>query len=287
MASRKTAQPTTIHREDNHRLPSEDAVLAATDMKLGPKGFVPTTLLQAQQVARLYVESGLAPKTKVKGGGYLPIDEQIAQATIAIELGMAVGLSCSQSVQSIAVINGRPTIWGDALIALVHASGLLESIDTFTEGTKETAKIVVVVRRLGTVGEFRGEFGYRDAVRANLWNKEGPWKQYPARMMQMRARSFALRDAFADILKGIVSREEFDESDYDDAGNEIHRPLPKVKRSDANDRLGAAMDLPPAEPAKPVVPREPGDDEPGMEGGGEYAESLKQESLDLGEGGTP
>ena len=47
-----------------------------------------------------------------------------------------------------------------------------------------------------------------DAKRAGLWTKAGPWQTYPRRMLQMRARSFALRDAFPDVLKGLISVEE-------------------------------------------------------------------------------
>src|SRR5690606_39168844 len=31
----------------------------------------------------------------------------------------------------------------------------------------------------------------------------GPWTQYPKRMRQMRARAFALRDVFPDVLRGM------------------------------------------------------------------------------------
>jgi hypothetical protein len=47
-----------------------------------------------------------------------------------------------------------------------------------------------------------------DAKRAGLWTKAGPWQTYPRRMLQMRARSFALRDAFPDVLKGLISVKE-------------------------------------------------------------------------------
>ena len=51
-------------------------------------------------------------------------------------------------------------------------------------------------------------FSYEDAKRAGLWGKQGPWTQYPQRMAQMRARSWAVRDAFPDLLRGISVYEE-------------------------------------------------------------------------------
>ena len=51
-------------------------------------------------------------------------------------------------------------------------------------------------------------FSEQDAKVAGLWGKSGPWKQYPKRMLQMRARGFNLRDNFADILGGLITAEE-------------------------------------------------------------------------------
>ena len=51
-------------------------------------------------------------------------------------------------------------------------------------------------------------FSVADAKKAQLWGKSGPWTQYSRRMLQMRARGFALRDAFPDVLRGLVTAEE-------------------------------------------------------------------------------
>ena len=54
----------------------------------------------------------------------------------------------------------------------------------------------------------RVEFSIEDAKRAGLLGKSGPWQQYTARMLTLRARAFALRDKFADVLKGLSMAEE-------------------------------------------------------------------------------
>jgi hypothetical protein len=51
-----------------------------------------------------------------------------------------------------------------------------------------------------------------DAKRAGVWGKAGPWTQYPKRMLGIRARSFALRDVFPDVLGGLDIREEVEDS---------------------------------------------------------------------------
>jgi len=114
--------------------------------------------------------------------------------------GLEVGLSPFTALQSIAVIGGNPSVWGDGALALVEASMLLEWIK---EEFDEAAKIATCsVKRFGKPEATVRTFSFDDAQKANLLNKEGPWRGYPKRMCQMRARAFALRDTFADVLKG-------------------------------------------------------------------------------------
>ncbi|GAN66869.1 recombinase RecT [Acetobacter orientalis] len=126
---------------------------------------------------------------------------------IAVQMGSELGLAPMQAIQNIAVINGRPSVWGDAMLALVRGSGKCSSVKEIFEGDGDNLAAVCVVRRVDG-DEVRGEFSVADAKRANLWSKQGPWQQYPRRMLQMRARGFALRDAFPDVLRGLIGAEE-------------------------------------------------------------------------------
>ena len=127
---------------------------------------------------------------------------------LAIQHGSEVGLSPMQSLQSIAVINGRPTIWGDAALALVQSSPACEYIREYIEGDGDQAVAVCEVKRRGYPAATVSTFSMFDAKRAGLSGKAGPWTQYPARMLALRARGFALRNAFADALRGLVTAEE-------------------------------------------------------------------------------
>jgi len=101
------------------------------------------------------------------------------------------------------VINGRPALWGDAVIALVRASPLCEYIYETDDGNTATIR----VKRRGEEEQVRS-FSMDDAKTAGLAGKQGPWSQYPKRMRQMRARAFALRDVFPDVLRGMPVAEE-------------------------------------------------------------------------------
>jgi len=157
------------------------------------------TLDDAWRLSRYVCASGFAPKGMDKPESVL----------IAMQQGAEIGLTPMQSLQSIAVINGRPGIYGDAALALVRASGLLESYsqsETGTPGKDDFTAIVTTVRKGGS--KITTRFSVADAKAANLWGKAGPWSQYPARMLLFRARGFNLRDNFGDVLKGLRTTDE-------------------------------------------------------------------------------
>ena len=124
------------------------------------------------------------------------------QATMAaIIRGMEVGLHPMQALSSIAVINGRAVIWGDALPALMQRAG--HHIDVEFEGTGDALVAVATLTRGDTGKTIIRRFGMADAKRAGLAGKAGPWTQYPSRMCAHRARSWAARDGAADALMGM------------------------------------------------------------------------------------
>lgn len=122
---------------------------------------------------------------------------------VAMQFGYELGLKPLQALCNIAVIRGRPTVWGDAVPALVMAHPLFESLDETDDGHTATCKI----KRRGNPAQVR-TFSMDDAKLAGLAGKTGPWTQYPKRMRQMRARSFAVRDVFPDALRGVQIAEE-------------------------------------------------------------------------------
>jgi hypothetical protein len=127
---------------------------------------------------------------------------------LAIQHGSEIGLSPMQSLQNIACINGRPAIWGDAALAVAMASVVCEYVRERVEGDGDAMTAYCEAKRRGYERPTLTSFSVADAKKAGLWGKSGPWTQYPKRMLQLRARGFALRDAFPDVLKGLVTAEE-------------------------------------------------------------------------------
>jgi hypothetical protein len=135
-------------------------------------------------------------------------------------MGYQVGLTPEQSMQCVAVINGKPAMWGDDMLALCMAHKDFEDMSEAPIRTQDDRIIgyVCTVRRKGKAPKIN-EFTLDMAKKAGLLGKPGPWTQYPERMLKLRARGFSLRDAFPDALKGIKPREEVE--DYIDAEYKI------------------------------------------------------------------
>ncbi len=148
-------------------------------------------------------------------------------AMAAIVRGMEVGLAPMQALSSIAVINGSATLWGDAIPALVQRAG--HTIDVDYEGQGDGLTAVATLTRGDTGKQIVRRFSLADAKRAGLLGKQGPWQQYPQRMIAHRARSWAVRDGAADALMGLGVAEEA--SDYGpDAARDVTPAAPAPRR---------------------------------------------------------
>ena len=196
-----------------------------SSMRSRPRALLPRSLKEAQQLADLIHRSKLAPK------GF----DTPESCLVGILYGMEVGLSPIAALQRMAIIDGRATIWGDAALALVQASGLLLSIrEEIQDDPKQTIAnyltATCTVTRHGRAEPVTKTFSIEDAKRAGLWQKPGPWSDYPKRMLAMRARAFALRDAFPDVLAGLYLREEIEPAttsqQYNMEGKEQNDALP-------------------------------------------------------------
>jgi hypothetical protein len=162
-----------------------------------PTAIVPTDLDQVWRIATMIKKSGMAPKD-------FDTPEKIS---VAIMHGLEIGLTPLQAMQRIAVINGRPSVWGEAVPGLALRTGQVEDWQERVDGEGELMVATCTVKRRGIRTPITKTFSVADAKTARLWGKAGPWQQYPKRMLQMRAR-VAFRDLFADAMGGLYIAEE-------------------------------------------------------------------------------
>lgn len=201
-----------------------------TDLAVRPiNSLAPQTFDEALRFADFLANSDIVPKD---------FQKKPANVLVAIQWGMELGLQAMQAMQNIAVINGRPSLWGDAVIALVRSSPLCEYIYESDDGETATCR----VKRRDEDEQVR-TFSMTDAKLAGLAGKQGPWSQYPKRMRQMRARAFALRDVFPDVLRGMpVAEEVMDTPTEREIGPARQAEAPKDLPAYPNSKLEESSD---------------------------------------------
>ena len=202
------------------------------------RGLALSTMEDAFRFAQMVSKSEFSPKD-FRG--------KPESCLLAIQHGSEIGLSPMQSLQNIACINGRPAIWGDAALAVAMASPVCESVFENIEGDGEQMVATCIAKRRGYERPTVVRFSVADAQKAGLWGKSGPWTNYPRRMLQLRARGFALRDAFPDVLKGLVTAEEAQDYQTTPATPEpvvvrpkFDEPAPAAEHEEKADRFAIA-----------------------------------------------
>jgi hypothetical protein len=159
-------------------------------------GIIPRNVEEVYRLATAFTQSGLAPRGM----------ETKEKIVVAIMAGADLGLAPFQAVQGFAIINGRPTLWGDAMLAVVR-SHRVKVAEWFDDPANPTIAYCKVTRP-DTGEEIERAFSIQMAKTAKLWGKQGPWTDYPYRMLQMRARAWACRDGVPDVLEGFQMAEE-------------------------------------------------------------------------------
>jgi len=202
-----------------------------------PRGLALQSVTDAMKFSETVANSDFAPKD-FRG--------KPASCMLAIQCGAEIGLAPLQSLQSIAVVNGRPSVYGDAALAVCKASNVCEYVTESIDGDGEQMVATCTAKRRGYPQPTVVKFSVADAKKASLWGKSGPWSQYPRRMLQMRARGFALRDAFPDVLKGLVTAEE-----AQDYPQPVVASEPVVVRPKFDDRPAGGVIKLKASPAEP------------------------------------
>ena len=196
-------------------------------------------------------------KTAMVPKGYKDKPDDIL---VSILHGQEIGLPHLQALQSIAVVNGVPSIYGDAALALVRASNKLAEFDEWFEvdGTRQEGssfpiqklsdegKVVVAYcmsKRVGMTRDRVTTYSVNDAKRAGLWGKEGTWQTVPQRMLMWRARGWNLRDNFGDILKGLAIYEEAMDIDVNRGNDGVYRAPVEIPSDQSDAEMKRIQDL--------------------------------------------
>jgi hypothetical protein len=186
---------------------------AATELTLAPGGgILPQNLAQAMDLAVMLAASNFIPSA---------FQQKPGDVVAAILFGLDLGLPPMQALQCVAVVNGKPSVYGDGFLAVIYSGPYFEDHEEWYEvkGEKQESVSVADLAHDDTAAVclFKSKrksapttrrFSVGHAKKASLWGKSGPWTQYPDRMLMYRARGFAGRDTFPDRLRGVILAEE-------------------------------------------------------------------------------
>lgn len=145
----------------------------------------------------------------------------------AIQFGREIGLSPMQALQGVAVVNGKPTVYGTTYLAVCHNAPGFRDVVQKVETVSGKLVATCTAKRAGRADVTR-VFTQDMAIKAGIWNKN-VHAQYPETMLLWRATHLACDTMFADVLKGMPIRENA-EVDYDE-------PKPEPVGATASERL--------------------------------------------------
>lgn len=208
----------------------------------------PKSTAEAMELAKTLASSQLIPKA---------FQQRPGDVFVAMMWSHSLGIPIVQGLQGIAVINGKPSLYGDALLAVCMGSGQMTDIEETFTGNADNLTATCKVTRRGKPTPVVSTFSIADARAAGLLGKPGPWKQYTRRMLKMRARAFALRDAFPDVLSGIASAEEMQDVEgtaTEKATENVAEQVAKMPRRRSKLPVQAPKEGTEAEVVKPAAP---------------------------------
>lgn len=232
-----------------------------------------TQAIEPQNFGELKALAQHAARSRFFGGAG---DE--SQALVLMMRGRDLGLSYAQALAAFHVINGKPTLSADAMVAVCLARPDL--CEYFRHVSSDDTQATFATKRVGEP-EQRETYTMADAVREELASK-AMWKKFPKRMLKARAKANLARDTFPELLLGIYSPEEMAAAAESPRAaslelvGEVVREMAPVKASPAN-----TIPTPPpsSEPASEPQPKA----EPELPDNPEQADALDRLTAALDE----
>ena len=204
--------------------------LSGTEIAFAPKNWE-----ELWNFAQLIAKTDFVPKA---------FNQNAGAVLAAIQTGHEIGLPPMASLQSIAVINGRPSVWGDGALAILAHSREFEWIRELPPDQCEEQEMGECIVKMRGQEPVSRRFTKAMAERAKLLTKEGPWQTYRGRMYQMRARGWAMRDAAPGVFRGVTIREEQEDIEVEAERPPVEPPirLPQPKETKADEKQHSDRD---------------------------------------------
>lgn len=124
-------------------------------------------------------------------------------------LGMPLGFDFMTSIRRIEMFSGKPSLPGELMLAVLRRQADLVHFAKGHEGKPfEDDYTAWIETQRGNFRIERSSFSVADAKCAGLWDKKGPWQQYPKAMLFWRAVGIHCREHWSDRMNGLQPTEE-------------------------------------------------------------------------------
>lgn len=156
---------------------------------------IPKSIDEVTSLAEVLAKSTLLPDA---------LKNKVPDVVVSILAGQELGLSPMAAIRGVHVVQGKPVLSADTMVALVLASGLAEYFSCVEE--TET-RVTYETKRKGSPHVARGTWTAEDTKRAGLNTKDN-WRLHTRAMMKARAKAALARDVFPDVLAGCYDESE-------------------------------------------------------------------------------
>lgn len=154
---------------------------------------------------------------------------QPANLLLAAEYADTLGVPRMAALTGIHVIQGKPSMSADLMLALVRRAG--HRIRVSGDSTHADA---VLIRSDDPDFEYRTQWTLEKARQAGLIGKTGGnWEHYPAAMLRARAVTEVVRMGASEVLFGAIYAPEELGAHVDESGNPVETVAPQVPQVEA------------------------------------------------------
>ena len=176
--------------------------------------YQPGSLAAQMDYAKAMAASDLLPR---------PYQGKPANLLWAISYGQTLGVAPLTAVQSIHVINGKPTASADLIAGLVRRAGHKLRVN----GDDKRA-VAQIIRADDPDFTFEVVWTIERAQAAKLTSKD-TWKNFPAAMLKARAITEVARAACSEILQGTIYTPEEMGANVDADGIPVEAPVQQLR----------------------------------------------------------
>lgn len=160
---------------------------------------IPRNIAECTDLAERLAKSTLLPEK---------LRNKVPDVLMTIMAGQEMGLAPMAALRSFHVIEGKPVMSADGMVAVVLGSG---KAAYFRCVSATAERVVYETLRVGDDKPQQCEWTIEMAKRAALHQKDN-WRAYPRAMLASRARSELARAVYPDVLAGCYTDDEIGKS---------------------------------------------------------------------------